>query len=290
MKKRLAQFFLSALLIASAQHLTAQIQGLGRPVAIDKLPSGSLYVLGAQGVVHAVDFPNGKPVLTGAFRLPSGWAGSDIASAQVDGRNVLFLSVNYGLTGQICMYSPTGNLIRSWTLRSGVSGIDYDAASSTLFVASGRTPEIFRITMAMGSQPQFIAEVSGSQRLGPILYDSRENALLVADLVMGAIYKVDISHPKSFLLFSGLTSPQALKLSPDGTTLFVADAGARDVVTYSIAQPRAAPRIFARIPRFRSPSGLAWADDRLAVSDDGARKLFILSKSGSLEDMLPAER
>jgi len=61
MQKKLAQFFLSALFIASAQLITAQNQALGRPVAIDKLPSGSLYVLGAQGVVRAVDFQNGKP-------------------------------------------------------------------------------------------------------------------------------------------------------------------------------------------------------------------------------------
>jgi hypothetical protein len=289
MQKRLVQFSLSVLLIASAQFITAQKAELGRPVAIDKLPSGSLYVLGAQGVVRAVDFQNGKPAITGAFRLPPGWAGSDIVSAQVGGQNILFIAVNYGLTGQVCMYSTTGNLIRSWTLRSGVSGIDYDASDSTLFVASGRTPEIFRITMTNGSQPEFVAEVSGSQRLGPILYDPNEGALLAGDLVMGAVYKVDIAHHNSSLLFTGLTNPQALKLSQDRTTLFVADAGSRSIVSYSIAQPKAAPRVFAKLPRFRSPSGLAWTEEGLAVSDDGARRLFFLSRTGSLEDMLPAE-
>jgi DNA-binding beta-propeller fold protein YncE len=289
MQKRLAQFFLSALLIASAQLTIAQKAELGRPVAIDKLPSGSLFVLGAQGVVRAVDFQNGKPAITGTFRLPSGWAGSDIVSAQVGGQNNLFVAINYGLTGQVSLYSTTGNLIRSWTLRSGVAGIDFDAADLTLYVASGRTPEIFRITMANGSQPEFVAQASGSQRLGPILYDAREKALLVGDLVMGAIHKVDIANHKSSLLFTGLTSPQALKLSPDGSTLYVADAGARSIMTYSIAQPKAGPKVFAKLPEFRSPSGLAWVDEGLAVSDDGAKKLFFLSKSGSLEDMLPAE-
>ena len=288
MQKGLAQFFLSALFIASAQLSTAQKSELGRPVAIDKLPSGSLYVLGAQGVVRAVDFQSGKAAITGSFRLPPGWAGSDIVSAQVSGQNILFIAVNYGLTGQVNMYSTTGNLIRSWTLRSGVAGIDYDASDSTLFVASGRTPEIFRITVTNGSQPQFVAEASGSQRLGPILYDPNEQALLVGDLVMGAIYKVDITHHSSSLLITELTIPQELKLSPDRATLFVADAGARRIVSYSIAQPKAAPKVFAKLPQFRSPSGLAWADDRLAVSDDGARRLFFLSKTGSLEDTLPA--
>ena len=289
MQKRLAQFFLSALLIASAQLITAQKTELGRPVAIDKLPSGSLFVLGAQGVVRAVDFQNGKPAITGTFRLPSGWAGSDIVSAQVGGQNNLFVAINYGLTGQVSLYSTTGNLIRSWTLRSGVAGIDFDAADSTLYVASGRTPEIFRITMTNGSQPEFVAEASGSQRLGPILYDAREKALLVGDLVMGAIHKVDIANHKSSLLFTGLTSPQALKLSPDGSTLYVADAGARSIMTYSIAQPKAGPKVFAKLPEFRSPSGLAWVDEGLAVSDDGAKKLFFLSKTGSLQEALPPE-
>jgi hypothetical protein len=290
MQKRLAQFFLSALFIVNAQLATAQGAALGRPVAIDRLAPGSLYVLGAQGVVRAVDFQNGKPAITGTFRLPSSWAGSDIVSTQVGGQNILFVAANYGLTGQVSMYSATGNLIRSWTLRSGVAGIDYDAASSTLFAASGRTPEVFRIAMANGSQPEFVAEASGSQRLGPILYDPREKALLIGDLVMGAIYKVDIANHKSSLLFTGLTSPQALKLSPDGATLFVADAGARKIVTYSIAQPRTPARVFATSPQFRSPSGLAWVDQGLAVSDDGAKKLFFLSKNGSLENMLPAEK
>lgn len=290
MQKRLTQFFLSTLLIASAQLTTAQNAALGRPVAIDKLPSGSLFVLGAQGVVRAVDFQNGKPAITGTFRLPSGWAGSDIVSAQVGGQSILFVAVNYGLTGQVSLYSTTGNQIRSWTLHSGVAGIDFDAADSTLYVASGRTPEIFRITMANGSQPEFVAEASGSQRLGPILYDAREKALLVGDLVMGAIHKVDIANHKSSLLFTGLTSPQALKLSPDGSTLYVADAGARSIMTYSIAQPKAGPKIFARIPEFRSPSGLAWVDEGLAVSDDGAKKLFFLSKTGSLQETLPPEK
>lgn len=289
MQKRLAQFLLAAFFVVNAQLITAQ-EALGRPVAMDRLAPGSLYVLGAQGVVRAVDFQNGKPAITGTFRLPAGWAGSDIVSAQVSGQNTLFVAANYGLTGEVSMYSTTGNLIRSWTLRSGVAGIDYDAADSTLYVASGRTPEIFRITMANGSQPEFVAQASGSQRLGPILYDAREKALLVGDLVMGAIYKVDIANHKSSLLFSGLTSPQAIKLSRDGSTLFIADAGARSVLIYSIAQPKAAPRVFAKIPQFRSPSGLAWVDEGLAVSDDGAKKLFFLSKSGSLQDTLPPER
>jgi len=290
MQRRLAQFLLSAFLIASSQLIPAQKSELGRPVAIDKLPSGSLYVLGAQGVVRAVDFQNGKPAVTGTFRLPPGWAGSDIVSTHVGGQNTLFVAANYGLTGQVGMYSLTGNLIRSWTLRSGIAGIDYDAASSTLFVASGRTPEIFGIAMTNGSQPEFLAAVSGSQRLGPILYDPNERALLVGDLVMGAIYKVDIANHKSSLFFTGLTSPQALKLSPDGATLYVADAGARKIVTYSIAQPKAPARVFAASPLFRSPSGLAWVDGGLAVSDDSARTLFFLSKNGSLGETLPAER
>ncbi|MFY9852293.1 MAG: SMP-30/gluconolactonase/LRE family protein [Terracidiphilus sp.] len=290
MQSKLAQFFLSALFIAGAQLITAQNQALGRPVAIDRLAPGSLFVLGAQGAVHAVDFQGGRPAITGTFRLPSGWAGSDIVCAQVGGQITLFIATNYGLTGQVSMYSATGTQTRSWTLRSGVAGIQYDAADSTLYVASGRTPEIFRITMANGSQPEFVAEASGSQRLGPIVYDSKEKALLVGDLVMGAIYRVDIANHKSSLLFSGLTSPQALKLSPDGSTLLIADAGARRVMSYSVAQPKAAPRVFAKLPEFRSPSGLAWANEGLVVSDDGAKKLFFLSKSGILQETLPAEK
>jgi hypothetical protein len=60
-------------------------------------------------------------------------------------------------------------------------------------------------------------------------------------------------------------------------------------MTYSIAQPKAGPKVFAKLPEFRSPSGLAWVDEGLAVSDDGAKKLFFLSKTGSLQEALPPE-
>jgi DNA-binding beta-propeller fold protein YncE len=289
MHKRLARILLSLLLIASAQRMPAQNDDLGRPVAIDRLGSGSLYVLDEQGAVHAVDFPGGKPAVTGSFRLPSGGAESDIASAQMGGKDVLFVAANFGLIGQVSMFSTTGQMSKQyWNFPNGVAGIAYDAANSTLYVASGRSPEIFRIDVAKNGGPVFLAGTPGSQRLGPILYDARENALLVGDLVMGAIYKVDLASRKAAQLFGGLTSPSGMKFSADGSLLYVSDDAARRVVTFTVAQPGSAPRVFAKIPQFRSPSGLAWVDEGLAVSDDGARKLFILSKSGSLLATLPA--
>ena len=70
MQMKLAQFVLTAFLLASAQQITAQNRMVGEPVAIDKLPSGSLYVLDSHGAVHAVDFPGGKPAVTGSFHFP----------------------------------------------------------------------------------------------------------------------------------------------------------------------------------------------------------------------------
>jgi DNA-binding beta-propeller fold protein YncE len=288
MQNRLTQIVLSAFFLASAQITNAQSPALGRPVAIDKLPSGSLYVLDAQGAVQAVDFPAGKPAVTGSFQIPRAWTPSDIVSAQFNGQSELILAVNYGLLGKIVLYSATGALQKpSWTFLNGVAGIAYDPSSSTLYVASGRTSEIFRIDLTKNAEQDFLAATTGGRRLGPMLFDARDNALLVADEVMGTIYKVDIAHRNSAVLFGGLNDPSALKLSADGATLFVADAGARRIVTFSMAQPRSAPRVFAKLPQFRSPSGLAWVGDRPAVSDDGARKLFILSGSGSLQATLP---
>jgi len=287
MPERFALIVLSALLLAGAQSMAAQGQPLGRPVAIDKLPAGSLYVLDGQAAVHAVDFQGARPAVTGSFRFPSGWAPSDIVSAQKDGKNILFLSVNRGLNGQVWMCSTTGQTLKFWSFQNGVAGIDYDLPSSTLFVASGRTPEVFRINLAKDTAPEFVGETTGSQRLGPVLYDAKDSAVLVGDVVMGAVYKVEIAHRKSSVLFSGLKSPAAMKLSGDGSSLFVADAGARSVVRFSMAQPGSAPVTFAAIPQFRSPSGLAWVGDRLAVSDDGAQALFILSRSGRLDSSVP---
>lgn len=288
MRKRLAQIALTAFLLASARQITAQSRSIGLPVAIDKLPSGSLFVLDGRGEVHAVDFPGGKPVVTGSFPLPSGWTASDIAAAQWNGQDVLFVAVNYGLTGRVALFSTTGSLLKPfWSLPNGAAGIAYDASSSTLYVASGRTPEIFKIEVSKNAGPRLVARTPGSQRLGPLLFDAKDNALLVGDFVMGIVYKLDLARRGSTVLCGGLSSPTALKLSPDGTSLYVSDDMARKVVAISMVQPKSHPRDFANLREFRSPSGLAWVGDRLAVSDDGAHRLFFLTKGGSLEEALP---
>jgi sugar lactone lactonase YvrE len=292
MQKRLALFILPVLLIASAQMVAAQDHAqnrpLGRPVAIDKLPTGSLYVLDAKGAVHAVDFIGGKPVVTGSFQFPKAWTAADLASAQLNGQNVLFVAANLGMTGEISLYTVTGILKSSWSLPNGVSSVAYDPANSILYATSGHTPEIYRIDVGMGGAPQPIVRTPGSQRLGPIVFDARHNALLVEDLVLGAIYSVDLAQRKAVFFCGGVRSASALKFSADGSLLYVSDDVTRDVVTFSMAQPKAAPRVFAKLPDFRSPSGLAWVGDQLAVSDDEAHRLFIFSKGGSLEDALPA--
>ncbi|MGD0832178.1 MAG: hypothetical protein ABR907_14640 [Terracidiphilus sp.] len=287
MQKRFAQFILTAFLIASAQMAPAEGHPLGRPVAIDKLPTGSLYVLDAQGAVHAVDFPNGKAAVTGTFQFPKGWAASDIVSAQFNGQDVLFVAANYGMTGVLTRYSVTGTWQASWNLPNGVSSLAYDAGNSILYATSGHTAEIYRINVGKGGAPEAFVKTPGIERLGPMLFDPKQNALLVADLVLGSIFKVDIAHRSLAVFCGGLRSASALKLSADGTLLYVSDDVTRDVVTFSMAQPKAAPRVFSKLPQFRNPSGLAWVGDKLAVSDDGAHRLFVFSKSGSLEDALP---
>lgn len=288
MHKRLTQLVLAALIITCEHLIIAQSQAIGRPVAIDKLPSGSLYVLDAQGAVHAIDFPGGKPAVTGSFHFPSGWVASDIVSAKRGSQEILFCAYNVGLKGQVVLFSPTGSQLKWWPLPNGVAGITYDSPNSTLYIASGRTPEIFRINLSTGTGPEFLAETPGSQRLGAILFDAKDNALLVGDLVFGTIYKVDVVHRKSTVLFGGLTSPSAMKLSEDGSSLFVADDIARKVVIYTMGKSSSGPKTFTKIPQFRSPSGLALVDGGLAVSDDGAEKVFFFSKSGNLQAMVPS--
>src|ERR1017187_2653096 len=288
MQFRRAQLVLTALITIYGHQMTAQSQAVGRPVAIDKLPSGSLYVLDAQGAVHAIDFPGGKPAVTGSFHFPPGWAASDLVSAQRSSQNILFCAYNVGLTGEVILFSPTGSQLKWWRFQNGVAGITYDSSNSILYVASGRTSEIFRINLSIGSGQEFFAEIPGSQRLGPILFDSKDNSLFVGDYVMGVIYKLDIVRRRATVLFGGLGRPSAMKLSEDQSSLFVADERDRKVVIYSIAQSSSVPKTFAKIPQFRSPSGLALIDGGLAVSDDAAVKVFILSKTGNLQGTVPA--
>ena len=187
MQKRLARFVLSALLIASTQMAAAQDHPqnhpLGRPVAIDKLPTGSLYVLDAKGAVHAVDFIGGKPVVTGSFQFPKARTAADIVSGQLNGQNVLFVAANLGMIGEISLYTVTGTLKSSWSLPNGVSSLAFDPAHSILYATSGHTPEIYRVDVARGGAPESIVRTPGSQRLQNKCAERDANSESRTDLV-----------------------------------------------------------------------------------------------------------
>jgi len=76
--------------------------------------------------------------------------------------------------------------------------------------------------MTNGSQPEFVAQASGSQRLGRSSTTQTKSAV-GCDLVMGAIYKV-ISQSQIFPAFYRIDKPAGAQVVPGWATLFVADA------------------------------------------------------------------
>lgn len=74
------------------------------------------------------------------------------------------------------------------------------------------------------------------------------------------------------------TYPNALAASPDGTRLYVAEAGINSVAVLDIRSPRA-PRLLGRIPT-------GWYPTALAVSPDG-RALYVVNAKGIGEDVNP---
>src|SRR5271165_4040124 len=90
------------------------------------------------------------------------------------------------------------------------------------------------------------------------------------------------SH-RSHLVTSQLGSPQALLLSSDNRTLFIADALQRKIYRLDLSNANAVPAVFSADRVFQEPVGLArLSSGAIVVADDRANALFVLSPQGKV--------
>jgi hypothetical protein len=285
-----------AVLISSVLFFSLGIYGasageLRRPIALDKIDGGDLYALDASGIIFRLSETGSGLGIVGSFELPAFSYPTDLISAKLFGQPALFVTLNSRTSNLVSQWALDGKRQHDWSFTRAVGGLDVDFNSHILYItASGRHPEIYRIILQppQYTHPEFIGEAVGAGRLGPIVFDPSRNKLFVGDIETGRIFEFDIRTHRSRVVSTRFSSPQALLVSADGNLLYVADGSRRRVYKLDLARPNATPRVFAAIPRFKSPSGLARLDDgRIVVSDYDAGKLFVFSRTGTLESTFP---
>lgn len=266
--------------------------GLTRPISLDKINGGDLFALDASGAVLRLKIgPQGATPVS-SFKLPVLASPTDLTSAQLFGRNVLFVTTNNQKAGILSQYTLEGTLQNRWLLRNLVVGVDVDPNSYVVYLAAYDAPEIYRVRLQRPSDqskqaslsPEFVGSVLGALHLGPVIFDLSRGCLYVAELDAGQIYRFDLETSKSRVIASNLSTPRAFLLSADSNLLYIADSSRRRIYVLDLKRNKAIPRIFSEATQFRSPCGLAKLEGgEVVVADEQASMIFVLSKTGSVQ-------
>lgn len=270
---------------------------LRRPIALDKIDGGDLFALDASGAVLRLKASGQTLTLSGSFSLSTivSSAPTDLVSAKLFGQPTLLVTTNNQRSGFLSQYSLEGALQNTWTFRSSVVGLDVDYNSHIVYVAAYNTPEIYSVNLqapnAQAQQqrlgPAFVGSVLGARHLGPLAVDLTRSCLYLGDVETGQVFQFDIKTHKSRVIARHFSSPQALLLSSDSSSLYIADAQGRKVYILNLTQANATPKIFSALAQFRSPAGLAKLEDgRVVVADDRTGVIFILSQNGTVQSTI----
>lgn len=266
---------------AAAQNVIT----LKSPIALDKLPSGDMFALTLEGqgqVYRLQEISNQISAPISSFKLPTWQAPSDIVSAIVNGQQTILVAGRGLKGGFIAKFSDTGQLGSTWRSPHALAGLDYDFNKNTIYVASSDTPEIYQ-TSVYGGEIKYCGAVVGARQLGPVIFDSTRNQLLIGEVRNGELYSLNLTTHRSHLVTSQLGSPQALLLSSDNRTLFIADALQRKIYRLDLSNANAVPAVFSADRVFQEPVGLArLSSGAIVVADDRANALFVLSPQGKV--------
>jgi hypothetical protein len=233
------------------------------PIAAVKAPNGSLFVLTAEDTVFALNMSLTSGSVVAHFKFGTAGIVSDIAYGEVGGQPMLFIGDSYS-TGQVVMgdvqeFTTDGQLVQSWIIRHVVAGLTFDSVSQTVYFTSGDSPEIYAISPRPKSSPRYVAEVTGSSKLGAIAIDSGRQQFYIADVRQGTVYSMSVTNHKVAQI-GQVGTPQALLVDSMGQQLIVADSTRKQVVAFSLGANVGTLRVLAPAGSFQGPSGLAWWD------------------------------
>ena len=261
------------------------------PIALSALPSGVLVILGTNGQLSVLQPETGALALikkTLGYFTPV-----DMQAAHLPDGDSIFATMYTTLSGSqavqrralLVRYSLTGQEVRTWLIQGHLfTGLAVDAASGVIYLGDAVTGEVSRLNVkSKETSPEFVAQVYGVSRLGPLALDTEGRRLFVGDVGIGQIYVLDLTRRRSFLLASSLGEPAALAYDPSEHRLYAADAARHCIWQISVDSARRTALAFSSPPEFREPRGVAIdAQHNLWVADYGARSVFKLSATGQV--------
>lgn len=254
------------------------------PIAAAEASNGILFLLTSEKSVLAVNLTKTSGSIVGRFSFQILGNPVDMALGTLNSQPALFIASNYAvgssLQGQVTAFTTDGQSLTFWTFRLPINGITFDATGSNIYFTSGN--EVYALSPVPESQANLVGTVSGAQNFGPLTIAPSIHTLFISD-AQGDIFHMDLtakSHPSGVLGHTQL--PQALLVSSPASTVYVADGGASQVVTFPAATANAArPHSFTPRGSFPNPCGLAWLDPtHLIVADQRKGSVTVLDASG----------
>jgi DNA-binding beta-propeller fold protein YncE len=181
--------------------------------------------------------------------------------------------------GRVQEFTTAGRLVQTWSTTHVVAGLTFDPARQTVYFTSGDSPEIYAIFPDSKAAPHFVAEVTGSTRLGALVIDSAGQRLFIGDQSQGTVYSLMLAN-HAVSRVGSVGTPQALLLDGGARQLYVADSTRRQIVSFALGGAAAAAHTVAPPGSFPSPAALAWGDPtHLIVADQNTGTLSLLEVS-----------
>jgi hypothetical protein len=203
------------------------------------------------------------------------------------GQPALFVTSLNQKLAFVSQYSPDGQIQHTWTFLFPMTGLDVDLTSNIVYFARGNAPQVYELNLqSPNAKLVFAGEVAGAKHLGSLALDVSRKRLFLADDEGGGVFEFDLLSHKSHIVSSDFGCPQAIELSADAGSLYVADSSRKKIYLLDLKQPKPVQKVFATSPDFRTPAGLAFLDDgRLAVADEDAGAIFVFSKAGVIQSV-----
>lgn len=254
------------------------------PIAAAEASNGILFLLTSEKNVLAVNLTKTSGSIVGHFSFNTLGNPVDMALGTLNSQPALFIASNYAvggtLQGQVAAFSTDGQSLIFWTFRSPINGLTFDPTSPTLYLTSGN--QVYALSPVPKSQPLLVGGISGAQNFGPLTIAPSLHMLFISD-AQGDIFHMDLtakSHPSGVLGHAQL--PQALLVSSPASSVYVADGGASQVVTFPVVLAKPAnPGSFTPRGSFPNPCGLAWLDpSHLIVADQRNGSVTVLDATG----------
>jgi DNA-binding beta-propeller fold protein YncE len=281
--------FALALAARAGAGAEADAPPIERPVMMDSNGPGSeLYVLDDAGVLHAYSVSENGLSEFGRISVPQGFTAADMSFLRSQSPASVLIAGTQAGSGLVLRLALDSRSLKSWGFQNVCSGVDSGASGHSAYVATSDSNDLYRVD-PQGSPVTFVAHIPDASKLGPVAFDEAGQEIYIADVASGKIYQYSIASRTSKTFVTGLSAPTALAFDAETNRLFVADPGQRAIFAVDTRADKPAAVPFASSP-LRAPYGMTLiSEDRVAVADYSANRIFVFSGKGALLFRYPSK-